>query len=259
MRRLLPLKGGLNFRDLGGYKTRDGRHVRRRLFFRAGGPDHLTDTDRGVLKGLGIRVICDLRTRQEWERSAFLPDSAAVHMRWDYDRRAVSLDLPGDPTEFTRETAKAAMTRLYRALPTALERQYAWLLKALAAGRVPLLVNCSAGKDRTGVAAALVLVCLGVSMEDVMADFCFTDKAVDLEERFFNHCFTAAQRDQDHAFIARLSPRARAPLLKALPEYLRAAFDQIARDHGSVRNYVHSRLHVTEPQVARLRTTLLEP
>lgn len=259
MHRLLPLRGGLNFRDLGGYKTRDGRRVRWRLFFRSGGPDYLTDTDRALVQGLGIRVICDLRTRREWGSStSFLPNSGALHMKWDYNRRVVSLSMPV-ASKFTRETARAAMIMLYRRLPTALERQYAWLLKALAAGQVPLLVNCSAGKDRTGVAVALALTCLGISMEDVMADFCYTDQAVDLEERFFNDRLPTVQQDQEHAFVARLNSGVRAPLLKALPEYLDAAFDQIARDHGSVLNYVHSRLRITDVQIADLRTRLLEP
>lgn len=260
MRRLFPLRGGLNFRDLGGYEARDGRRVRWRVFFRSGGPDHLTGTDRALLQGLGIRAICDLRTRQEWEsNTTFLPNSGALLGRWDYDRRVVSLSLPTAPTEFTWETARAAMIALYRTLPSALERQYAWLLKALAAGQVPLLVNCSAGKDRTGVAAALALTCLGIPWEDVMADFCLTDKAVDLEARFFTDRLPAVEGDPDHDFVARLSPRVRAPLLKALPEYLDAAFDQINREHGSVANYVRSRLLITEAHLGNLRTTLLEP
>jgi protein-tyrosine phosphatase len=179
-------------------------------------------------------------------------------MRWDYDRRDVSLSPPVPPNEFTPEIARAAMLKLYRTLPTALESQYAWLLGALAAGQLPLLVNCSAGKDRTGVAAALALACLGVSLEDVISDFCLTDQVVDLEKIFFDGEGPAVEEDHDHAFVASLSREARAPLLKALPAYLYAAFEQIARDHGSVLSYVHSKLHITEAQIASLQSRLLE-
>lgn len=132
-RRLIPLEGGRNFRDLGGYLTSDGRRVKWRKLFRSGSMAGLTAADYGSLSSLSIKIVCDLRTAQEIEAELSTP-----------------------------KMARAAMIQGYRRLPFEQVPAHRELFRRLAAGDVPLVFNCSAGKDRAGTAAALILSALGV-------------------------------------------------------------------------------------------------
>src|SRR5262249_33214139 len=92
MERVIPLEGGLNFRDLGGYETQGGRRVRWRRVFRSGSMSSLTAKDDSLVQGLGIRVICDLRTARERQREAIRwSGSEVVRLEWDYDPSHISL------------------------------------------------------------------------------------------------------------------------------------------------------------------------
>jgi protein-tyrosine phosphatase len=258
VKRLIPLQGGRNFRDLGGYVTSDGRRVRWGRLFRSGVMSYLTAQDHEYLEPIGIRVLCDFRTRREreYEPTRWGPRTVS-YLQWDYDARNVSLRafLPGN--DFSPEIARSAMKELYRKFPSRFQEQYAGLFKKLAAGEVPLVFSCSAGKDRTGLAAALLLASLGVIPEQVMADYVLTDSAVDLEKALFAHPRTSVGLD-DHSHLAAVSRESRAPLLKALPEYLQAAFEQIERDHGSLSAYVRAALGVNDEMLQGIRTHLLE-
>jgi protein-tyrosine phosphatase len=259
MERVIPLVGGLNFRDLGGYETSDGQRVRWRRLFRAGAMSNLTAADEARVQGLGIRVLCDFRTRDERQRDLVTwAGSDIVRMEWDYDSRHISVRREQTADGFSAETARSAMLDFYRMLPTRFEQQYAALFSKLAAGSVPLVFGCSAGKDRTGMAAALVLSSLGVQREQIMADFTLTDRVVDFERILFQNPTRSLGLDEDRRFLLRLSPQDRAPLLRAAPEYLEAAFDQLRHDHGSVETYLQKRLNVTEAALQSIRAHLLE-
>ena len=92
MERLVPLEGGRNFRDLGGYQTGDGRRVRWRALFRSGVLSYLTAQDWRHLSELGVRTVCDLRAPHERAREPVRPRPVDVHWdEWDYDPRDVSL------------------------------------------------------------------------------------------------------------------------------------------------------------------------
>jgi protein-tyrosine phosphatase len=261
MERLLSLQGGRNFRDLGGYATRDGRSVRWRTLYRSGVLSYLTDADQAHLTGLGIRVVCDLRTADERKRepNRWQPQGMRS-LHWDYDSSEISLRSflavhgIGSPRDTT-----GAMIALYRRFPERFEQQFAALFAELAAGEIPLVFNCSAGKDRTGLAAALILASLGVGNDDIVADYALTNTAVDLEHELFRHRRGSIGVGNEHAHLAGISREVRAPLLTADPQYLHAAFDQIRADHGSIESYLHSRLAVTPSQLARIRERLLEP
>lgn len=259
LQRVVPLQGGLNFRDLGGYETLDGCRVRWRTVFRSGVMSYLTLSDAGYLQQIGIRVLCDFRTRDEREREAVRwPGAEVVRLEWDYDPRQVSLRGLRSESDFSPEITRSAIIEFYRTLPAHFEEQYAGLFAKLAAGDVPLVFGCSAGKDRTGVAAALVLTCLGVPWEEVVKDFALTDQVVDLEQAIFQHSTGSLGLSEDQSRLRQMSPEARAPLLRASPEYLEAAFDQIRRDHGSIDAYLHGRLRVTPERAASIRAHLLE-
>lgn len=265
MQRVIALEGGRNFRDLGGYTTYDNRRVRWGRLYRSGAMSYLTPDDHATLRSRGIRVLCDLRTRREREREAVDWDGEGrVRLEWDYDPRFISLRaLLADAgvsvqSGLSIPIARVAMVELYRQLPTRLAEPYAALFERLAADDLPLVFGCSAGKDRTGVAAALVLACLGVPWETIVADFTLTNQVVDLEKVLFQDPRRSVGLEDEQGQLARLGREARAPFLEAAPEYLEAAFEQIHRDHSSVEEFLRTRLGVDAAKSVRIREHLLE-
>jgi protein-tyrosine phosphatase len=259
VQRLIPLQGGRNFRDLGGYTTGDGRRTRWGCVFRSGVMSYLTDQDHDYLKPMGIRVVCDFRTQRERQREPIRWGTDRVDLlEWDYDARSVSLRQYLAGNEFSADAARSTMRTLYRKFPVLFQAQYTAVFEKLASGDMPLVFNCSAGKDRTGMAAALLLLSLGVSRDQVMADYVLTDSVVDLEKEMFAHKRGSIALGDDHSYLQSVSREARIPLLKALPEYLDAALDQIAIDHGSVSSFVRDVLGVEDAKLERIRTRILE-
>jgi protein-tyrosine phosphatase len=108
------------------------------------------------------------------------------------------------------------------------------------------------------MAAALILTSLGVRIEDVLADFALTDQVVDLERALFDNPTGSVGFGNDQSYLRTLSPEVRAPLLKAAPEYLESAFEQLRKDHGSIEGYLRERLQVTDDAITRIRAHLLE-
>jgi protein-tyrosine phosphatase len=259
MERIIALDGGRNFRDLGGYQTSDGRRIRWQRLFRTGVMSYLSDRGLAALQALEIRVVCDFRTAREREREPFRPPAGdIVRQHWEYDSSILNVSALLAGGDLSRQNARSAMLRLYRLLPRHFEKPYAGLFAELAAGRVPLVFGCAAGKDRTGLAAALVLTCLGVTWEQVVADFELTNSAVDLEQVLFQSPTSHIGLADERRELLRAGAEARAPLLAAAPEYLEAAFDQIEQDCGSVPAYLRDRLGVSEEQTRRIREQLLE-
>jgi len=257
--RQLELEGGRNFRDLGGYATQDGRRVRWGRLYRSGVLAYLTQADVAQLDSLGIRVVCDFRNARERQREVVRWTRSDLEvLSWDYDHRVVSLRGILGFDELTPATGRAAMICMYRALPDTLADAYAALFARLAAGDLPLVFACAAGKDRTGLAAGLVLASLGVPRYLVFEDFKLTEQAIDLERVLVQRPGRGVGLDTDRRDLLTVSREARAPLLAADPEYLEAAFDTIESAHGSLEGYLRDRLGVSTTALEQMRTHLLE-
>jgi protein-tyrosine phosphatase len=248
--RFLPLERGHNFRDLGGYPTLDGRHVRRGMIFRSGSMSDLTETDVEQLARLGIVCICDLRTTSERAKHpTSWHDATKVRMlARDYDHSEGSL---ASLTTGNGEAVRGRMTSLYKRLHEEQRDTYAALFERLLAGEVPLLFNCAAGKDRTGVAAALILSALGVPRETVVADYVLSD-------RYSEPLFTLLCRNPRYGLTADTPRETWLPMTRAFPEYIEAMLDTLAERHGSVESYLDEELSVDRRAIERLRDTLLE-
>jgi len=259
-RRRLPLQGGRNFRDVGGYATTDGRRVRWGRVYRSGAMTGLTQADRSELSAFGIRTICDFRSPSERRREPTHWDSSGSEsLYWDYEHAGLSLrGLLLEAGELSAAAMRQAMLRLYRRLPLLFAAPYAALFGKLTAGAVPLLFHCAAGKDRTGVAAALILTSLGVPREAVIEDYTLTNSVIDLDATLTARPRTNIGLAIGNVHLSDISREVRAPLLEARAEYLAAAFGQIERDHGSVAGYVAGALGVTEAMLRELRRHLLE-
>jgi protein-tyrosine phosphatase len=175
--RTVPLEGASNFRDLGGYPTVDGRRVLRGRVYRADGLGMLTPTDLDVIDAVGIRTVIDLRTSREIdERGRFPVDVESVQWHhlsvvdqtWDH-----AGEMAADrPVENVLADAYADM--LAEGAP-----RFAVAFRLLAeTGALPAVFHCAAGKDRTGLLAALLLGSLGVDHDEIAADFALTDLAM---------------------------------------------------------------------------------
>jgi protein-tyrosine phosphatase len=254
--RLLSLQGAHNFRDLGGYATQDGRRVRWRRLFRSGTLAHLTTADQVHLTALGIRTVCDLRTTAERnsEPSSWTPDAGRV-MTWDYELdggAVMGVFRLGTPTP---ERVRAAITEFYLTAPEDFADRLAAIFAMLGAQEAPLVMHCTAGKDRTGVAAAIVLRALGVSAQMVIEDYALSDTLIDFERLYGGGNF---QRSGSWAFLSELSPEIRAPLIASEPAYLEATLNTLDQRYGSLEGYLASRLGVTDAALWHIRNLYLD-
>lgn len=251
-KRLLPLEGGQNFRDLGGYRTTDGRMVKWGTIFRSGTMTKLTDADFRYLADKGLKTVVDLRSTSERKKEPVawpLPDSPQVHQKdYEIDYSMMSaLAKPG----LTGAEARAVMATFYREVPKTFADQYKLIFAELIGGDVPLAFNCSAGKDRTGVAAALVLSVLGVPRETVIADYLLSNETFKPVES------EADKNDPQMMFFARLPADVRQALMGVDRSYIEAAFATIDSWPGGAEAYYREQLGLDAKAIATLRDKLL--
>lgn len=247
--RLIGLAGGHNFRDFGGYPTADGRHVRRGMLFRSGVMAHVDDQDIQTLRALGVKTVCDLRTLAERTHQPTSWQDTTVEMLADDETvsTATLQTLLADP-DATGEDMAAAMVTLYADLPFKHLPMYRLLLRRLAEGRAPLVVNCSAGKDRTGVGVAIVLRALGVSPADVEEDYLASNFTIDLPRLLADSGYDNLQRNQ---------PDVTRAMMAVTPAYLNASFEAIDLRYSSFESYLAVALQIDATDLDRMRSCLL--
>lgn len=255
--RLIPFDRVLNFRDFGGYDTADGLRVARGKLYRSAAFNDATEADIERLHGMGIRFMVDLRRPEERNRE---PN------KWPGDRARVIINNEGPQDglpphlqalmqdDITPESVTSYMHMLYREFasnPRHIDLYRNWFAELVEGG--PGLIHCAAGKDRTGLGCALTLMTLGVPEEAVIADYEFTNAAINLDERL-NHI-----HDRLQVRLGReLDPEALKPMLGVHVEYLRTAFDAIDAEFGSADAYVTEVLGVGARERAALRKNYLE-
>jgi protein-tyrosine phosphatase len=264
--RLLPLQGGSNFRDVGGYPAAGGKHVRWGKIYRTGAMPKLTDRDYDYLSKLGIEIVCDLRSTEERQ----LSPTRAKAMG---DARYVAVDYPASdifrgltpPTIADAPQQPDRVRNMYREWPVSLAPQYKAIFDGLLAGEAPLAYHCSAGQDRTGVATALVLTALGVPRHVIYADyhlsttyrrpeFEFAD--IDLEKLAATNIVARYQLETRKRGAGARRPQ---PLLNAAGNpRLADTFAEIEAQWGTVENYLDTVLGVGATDVAKLRAMYLE-
>jgi protein-tyrosine phosphatase len=225
----------LNFRDLGGLSTEDGRRLRPGVLYRSEGPASFKDDHRRELTELKIRLVCDLRA--DVERRVAPND-------WTTTARLLNLDVTNDLRTETNEGwnalrhdpseagARKAMSTNYAAIPGAIQPHWVALIDAIIEGETPVLVHCTAGKDRTGVLVALLLLLLGVPRQDAIRDYLRSDvfgKNLRVGGSVI-HAF-------EETFGFTPSDATINTMIGVFPEFLEAAFDQIIRDWGSIEAY----------------------
>lgn len=253
------LAGAPNFRDLGGQPTEDGRTIRRGLVFRSGHLARLTDDDLTRLEDLGIRTVIDFRPA--FEVGLFGRDRVPSGASY----RSLPITAGGMDAEAHEALRAGELT----ALPDLVEvsrsfirdytRELGELLRTLAEpANLPLIFHCIGGKDRSGVASAVVLSALGVRWAAVREDYLLTNHRLRdaIEDQLVALARTARGGDGRSLDAEELAAARRFFVLK--PRYIDAARDEMIAMAGSIEGYIRDALDVPADVVVRLREELLE-
>ncbi len=250
--RVLHLKGAFNFRDIGGYPTKDGKTVRWGRVYRSANLSQLSDESVAYMSELGVKLVCDLRSAEEVsERPDRLPTPAPnvlllpivdpsnpfvrmarIFSNWN---RVDAIMLEGYARVVLDENA-AAFARIFHHLKDE--------------NNLPAIIHCTAGKDRAGMAVALLLVALGVSEEIVIQDY-------SLSNLYFSYFREVMDRTIAPLKRFGISVDDLRPLLTASPAVMKGAIDHLHKTYGSVEAYLE-RASVTAEDIDHLKRLMLE-
>lgn len=261
--RLLPLEGGRNFRELGGYETADGKSIKWGKLYRSGVMNGLTEADYNYLSSLDIKVICDFRTAEERSREPTEWQAGEVNYKfWPDPEGDFSTGFAAvfrDP-ELTPEKVKTAFGKSYFGMAHQQAPAYAFMFDQLAAGNAPLAFNCSAGKDRTGVGAALLLTVLGVPRDMIVHDYQLSDDYVDYMAVFANEDARkkAEEENSSYSFFFKLPKEIIEPIMATYPEYIETFFSDIEAEYGDVMTFLKEKVELTDEEIAAIRSQYLE-
>lgn len=252
--RILTTVGIQNFRDYGGYRIAGGGQLLSGQLFRSGGHADATAEDLALVDGLGLVAIIDLRSARERNEQPCRRGPgfrAKVCFAEGYATgRAPHTAAAEAPTA---ESVRHSLEKAYRTIPfqppiIAALRVY---FETLASIDGPTLVHCAAGKDRTGIAVALLQAHLGVSMDDVLEDFLLTNSAGEIEVRM-----AALGPTIRGSFGEHISDDAVRTALSVEPEYLIGTFEAVDERFGSLDEYLADVIGVSSDQQMTLRERL---
>lgn len=237
--RHLPMKGGYNFRDLGGFRNRDGRYVKWGKVFRADELQNLTERDLKYLSSIPIKTIVDFRSLTERHMA---PDKNPQSLNKNYHYAIEPGNLMGMMISNMEDLAKLPMDTLMMQMnimmvsdSNALIRYKAFFALLQNENDIPLLFHCSAGKDRTGMGAALFLASLDIDEETIMQDYLSSNQYL----------------VDKYASLKSESPEM-ASMYEVKREYLRAGLDWIKENHGSIENFLEKELLVDRDKMKDL-------
>jgi protein-tyrosine phosphatase len=244
--RLVPLDGSFNFRDLGGYPTRDGRVTRWGTLFRSDTLHELSTGDVALLRSLGLTTIVDLRTSRELERTGRGPlgpePIAFHHLSVIQDGEAgESVAAPASPGGDLTDRYLWYLDVGRRSLVTA-------LALVADAAHLPLVFHCAAGKDRTGVLAALILSIIGVEAEVIVDDYLITEGRMEL---------ILGRYRSDPAFADRIS-RVPASRFGVKSETMVGFLGELERRFGGARAWALE-AGLTQDDIDGMEELLLDP
>jgi protein-tyrosine phosphatase len=237
-----PITGYVNFRDLGGHATPAGR-VRSGRVYRSDSLAHVSDGDVEHLVGeRGIRTVVDLRGTSEvdaYPNDPLRAAGATIHH--------VPLFDPAGPRPTGIVWEDATLADLYRLILGSAGPKFVEVLQLIAEpANQPLVFHCAAGKDRTGLIAAMVLSLLEVDDDVIVHDYARTDEAIEL----------LASRARDRAAAVGHAPADR--FMRAEPETMREVLASVRTDHGGFEAYVLAH-GFTAGEVDLLRASMVEP
>lgn len=243
-RRSLELSGATNFRDLGGYVGHGGRTVRWRRLFRSDHLAELTSRDLAVLADIGLSRTFDFRGREESAAASYLLPGVVQHALPIEPTVVQNIRSMLDSGRALREPdAVALMQETYRAFVVDNSARFEELFQHLLEDDRPSVFHCTAGKDRTGFAAALLLRALGVDEHTVMADYLLTNELYRRPR--------VASTDLPLEVLQ--------VVWRVQAEFLEAALHAVEKDYGGLPRYLERALKLGPSALARLGELYLEP
>ncbi len=244
----IKLEGAINFRDLGGYQTADGKQVRWGKIYRSADVSKLTDADLQVLSQLNIKMVCDLRGEKEVEAAPdkVIPGSERILL----SAGSENVGGAGSYMKYMTSPQRAdSMIRSFYTRTDHLKAKYKPMFDQLLSLETDkaLMFHCTAGKDRTGVGAALILYALGVNEETIIKDYELTNEyRKELNEQTVK------------MMTSRGLPESSAKsMMAADPTYLKAAFQSIATQFGSMDKFLENQMELTPKKREELKKKFL--
>lgn len=256
---ILPFQGVSNFRDLGGYKTTDGRRIKWNIFYRSGELAGLTSDDVAYVKSLGIKTIFDYRSQGEVTNK---PDPiienikninisgmpSLDHHKGNFDMALLlkenkNLQLLEDPCSFLKKgyiemvTSNQAFKKMIQCIEDPKQ--------------MPIIQHCTAGKDRTGFGSALLLLTLGVSEEVVIEDYLLTNQyRIAINKSVAKSLETLLKNEKSREKFKLL--------MEARREYIESSLHTIKEKYGSIQKYLMEEYGLDEQKIDRLQQYYLE-
>ncbi len=249
------MEGAFNFRDMGSYRTTDGRTVKQGLLFRAAELTGLTPEDHRLLEGLNLKHVFDYRNRGEAEQKPDPQIGQAVNIRIPANTAAEdapSLDLEQVfASGLHKQFSKNMLGDLYAALPirNASYKKLMELLKNPEAN-LPLVQHCAGGRDRTGVGSMLILLTLGVPYETVLEDYLLSNVTL---EKFHRQMFDMAAQ-----YVSTEELKEVEEAMKLQEIYLKATMDSIITEYGTFDRYLQEEFGIDEAVKQQIRDYCLE-
>tara|TARA_Y100001970_G_scaffold109496_1_gene136759 strand:+ start:4122 stop:4997 length:876 start_codon:yes stop_codon:yes gene_type:complete len=250
--RLLPMDGAYNTRELGGYKTTDGKSVKWGMLFRSDKLSDISETDQKYLQNLGIKRIVDFRSEGEkTEDPNNIPEGINyIETPINVDgamRSKIEAVLKGE----TNKEIKSFLVDANKEFVTNYTDVYENFLKGLIDEDGPTLFHCTAGKDRAGFAAAITLIALGVSREDVIKDYMKTN------------VFTKNRIDEmidkiELMSLYQVDAEILRPLIGVERIYIETAFTTAEEEYGSLENFIREGLNISDEEIQMLRNKFLD-
>ncbi len=259
MKRFIEIDGVHNFRDFGGYKTKNGKQVKLNHLFRSGQFNGITDEGRARLETFGPKIVVDLRKDNERlkqpsnfgdlkikkiENNMFAAHEPKIpaHLQFLRDNECTPKAIENYMINMSRELAFLEDHKI----------MFKSAFDALSENDVPLIVHCTAGKDRTGTLCALILKTLDVHDDDIMDDYLLTNKIPNIDqiiEEYLNKIRPIIGKD--------ITKDALYPLGAVRESYLVAIMDEINVRHEGVENYL-DHIGITKSQIEKIRNHLLD-
>ena len=251
--RKLPFTGAHNFRDLGGYKTSDGKTVKWGKVYRSDNLHSLTDEDLKYMERLNIKSVVDFRSDEERneEPDRLTPDMTPILLPIKFEPEGVTENLTRDLTFGNLDSSNLLRDFNIILVKEFTEEYREFFRHIVDNGGEPFLLHCTAGKDRAGFGSAMILTVLGVPREKIIEDYLLTNTYVS------DHVDRKLLETELKTFFRADSDNLR-KINFVEERYIQAAFDTIDSHWGGMDQYISEGLNLTEEDIDKIRNYYLE-